>query len=112
MEDLTKRIKTAITRTGKSIADLAEDLGINRSAIYQWIDGSTEPAPTNLFLLARKANVRPEWLLLNELPMELDSETLAACGEIKEVLHGIPAEKLDPIIREVIEFAKFKRKSA
>lgn len=109
MEDLTSRIRVAVGRTGLSVQKLADEMALNRSAVYQWLDGSTEPTPKNLFILARKAAVRPEWLLFGESPMRAPSQLVEACQELQHVLRDVPSSELEPILKDVIAYARFKR---
>ena len=64
------RIITAVDRAGGAQA-VATACGIQRSAVYQWRDGTTKsPKGENLLVLAREAKVRFEWLIAGEQPME------------------------------------------
>lgn len=101
--DFAGRISVCVKRAGESQAEVGRLVGVTRSAVSQWVSGTSEPSPANALMLARVARVRPEWLILGEEPMEavrIPPELLRA---LLRTLEGAPDDK----IREVINFAGY-----
>lgn len=63
MNELKDRVEWSLCYSGTKATELASHLGVNRSAIYAWLNGNTkEIAPRHLFIAARFLGVEPEWL--------------------------------------------------
>lgn len=63
MKDLTTRIRQARRRVAYSQTDLAERVGVNRSAVAQWErPGGSTPTSSNLSKIAVTTSVQYEWL--------------------------------------------------
>lgn len=63
MRDLTTRIRQARRRVAYSQTDLAEQVGVNRSAVAQWErPGGSTPTSSNLSKIAVITSVHYEWL--------------------------------------------------
>ena len=83
-------IKNAPGVENDSVQQFADLIGVTRSAVYQWLDGTTEPSPTALFTIEDKTGFRPRWVVLNEPPMRLKIPAKRA-AEIIEAM----SEQLD-----------------
>ena len=60
---LAERIKTALTRSGLSQAELGRAAGVTRGAVHQWLNGQTKKLDSSVAWAAAKAlDVDPEWL--------------------------------------------------
>lgn len=63
MRDMTTRIRQARRRVSYSQSDLAEHVGVNRSAVAQWErHGGSTPTSANLSKIAVITSVHYEWL--------------------------------------------------
>lgn len=63
MRDLTTRIRQARRRVAYSQAELAVQVGVNRSAVAQWErPGGSTPTSSNLSKIAVITSVHYEWL--------------------------------------------------
>lgn len=51
--DIAELIKTMRTRSRKSIATLAEEMGVTKTSIYNWESGRAVPSAEMLLLVAR-----------------------------------------------------------
>lgn len=64
MDTLKNRLDYAIKKAGKRQIDLSNDLGIPKSAISQYLSGSTmQMDSARLYAIAEYLNVNPVWLL-------------------------------------------------
>ncbi len=102
------RIKVAVERTGMGPTELAKHLGVKRSAIYQWLDGSTKPNPENYIRLSIKAGVRVQWLVFGEEPVESPPEPDEKTLILLDIIKNASEEDKDERLQEVIDFARFK----
>lgn len=75
---LKDRVRSALERVGAKQADLAAYVGISRSSVSDWLDGSTKSLEgRNLLLAAKFLQVSPEWLANGNSPLP----TLARPGQ-------------------------------
>ena len=58
---LAKRIMLARVNADLRQQDLAERVGVHRSAVAQWETGRTEPSASKLFAIARATNQPLDW---------------------------------------------------
>lgn len=65
-----QRIKLAAERIGTK-TDAAKAIGVTPNQLWRWIGGENEPSITPMMLLARKANVSLDWLLMGKGPTPL-----------------------------------------
>lgn len=72
MEDMAARIRTARLRAAMTQSQLADRIGVTRSAVVNW-EISTRPKPniTNLVSIAIETNVSFEWIAIGRGGMEL-----------------------------------------
>lgn len=56
------RITAARERTGLNMTELANELGVSRSAVSQWESEYTEPSAENLRAIAVRTGVNYDWL--------------------------------------------------
>ncbi len=101
--DFAERIAVCVKRIGGNQTRVAELVGVSRSAVSQWFSGGTQPSPANALILARIANVRPEWLILGEEPMEAVRISPDLLRALLDILKDAPDER----VREVINFAGY-----
>lgn len=59
-------IKRCREQAGKSVADVAEYMGVSNVAAYKWERGKNAPSSDKLLKLAKYLNVTIEELLSNE----------------------------------------------
>lgn len=102
MRDLTTRIRQARRRLSYSQTDLAERVGVNRSAVAQWErPGGSTPTSSNLSKIAVITSVHYEWLATGRGQMcvaptddmanapTLELQFYAHDGIEERVLHGL-----------------------
>lgn len=106
--EFKQRVKIAIKRAGGNQSQIAQALRVSRSAVNQWKNAGTGMKPENAILLARRANVRPEWLILGEQPMEPPNVDPALLAKLVDVMSGLDQQR----IGEVLEFGYFKKREA
>ena len=92
------RIKKARKQEGLTQEQLAEVIGVSRSAISKWESGDMEPTINNLAGLARVLNVSTDYLL------GLDEN--AANRSVRDRLSPTAEKALDLLIREIANAAK------
>jgi len=63
MASLGKRIRTAREISGKTQEQVAEQIGVSRTAVSRWELGEIEPNIQNLLSLAKALNVSTDFLL-------------------------------------------------
>ena len=63
MYSLGKRIRTARIQAGYTQEDVAEKVGVSRTAVSQWEIGDIEPKISNLIAVAEALNVSTDYLL-------------------------------------------------
>jgi transcriptional regulator with XRE-family HTH domain len=61
-----KRVRELRTRRGLRLSDVADELGVTKSAIVYWENGRTFPRPRTLTSLASLLGTRVEFLLTGE----------------------------------------------
>ncbi|WP_024303339.1 helix-turn-helix domain-containing protein [Pseudogulbenkiania sp. MAI-1] len=89
------RIKTARRARKKSQGWLAEQVGVNQSAVSHWESGLTEPTTNNLSLIAQELRISFEWLTTGRGEMEV---TYTAA----EVHVAEPGQDLDDDKKELL----------
>lgn len=72
MEDMAARIRIARLRAAMTQSQLAERIGVTRSAVANW-EISTRPKPNvaNLVAIAIETNVSFEWIAMGRGDIEL-----------------------------------------
>lgn len=69
MDTFAKRLRSRLDAAGKTAQWLADQSGVSRQAVTQWLDGKTESARGDAILKAARAlHCDPYWLLLGEEP--------------------------------------------
>jgi len=76
-DDLTLRIRVARQLARRSQAELAQALGIGRSAVANWECGRAHPSTARLTRLARATGVTFEWLATGQGAMKPESASKA-----------------------------------
>ena len=51
-------IRAICAKTGTKVSDVADAVGISKTAVYKWINGSAMPTVDNIVILASIFNVR------------------------------------------------------
>lgn len=57
------RIKSRMDELGKKVTYVAKTSGVTKSAVYQWLDGTTEPGIGALVKLAEALKTYEKWLV-------------------------------------------------
>ena len=63
MDEIRKRIKTALDERNMTASDLARKSGVNKGAISRYLSGEVIPKQSKIDLMARALDVSPSWLL-------------------------------------------------
>jgi len=70
MSDYSDRLNEALRERGQKAPWLARQVGVSKSAAYQWLDGKTKNMRhENLLAAAQALGVRTEWLIKGRGPM-------------------------------------------
>lgn len=73
--ELEYRLKEALEIRGKKAADISKDLKIPKSAISQYLDGTTKKMDSRrLEAIAKFLDISEPWLLGYDVPMERQNE--------------------------------------
>lgn len=73
MENFPNRLKLAMQFRGYRQVDLANETGIERGTISNYINGKYKPKAKNVLLIADALKINAPWLLGDaEVPMEVD----------------------------------------
>ncbi|MEN6082809.1 helix-turn-helix domain-containing protein [Chromobacterium piscinae] len=87
------RIKTSRKLRKRSQAWLADEIGVNQSAVSHWEKGLTEPTTENLSRIAQVLRVSYDWLStgrgepeLSYVPVQLEATEPQLSSEQKELL--------------------------
>ena len=70
MESVRVRLKKAMEIRGLRQADLVERYGFGTSTISQYLSGRNNPKQKAIYTLAAALDVRPDWLMGLDVPME------------------------------------------
>lgn len=103
MDNMSKRIKLAMSIRNMKQSDLIDKTGISKGAISSYISGRYLPKQDNTYLIAKALNVSVEWLMGKDVPMEPKSP--AAPGQENELLkeHIKNYSQLIPEFRSLID---------
>lgn len=71
MESITKRLNEAMRIRGMRQADIIEKTGLSSPSMSQWLSGRNEPKRKAISILASALDVRPDWLMGLDVPMEV-----------------------------------------
>jgi transcriptional regulator with XRE-family HTH domain len=71
MKTVSERIKEALVIRGMKQVDIVEKTGIGKSSICSYISGEYVPKHINLCKIAKALNVREDWLVGCDVPMEV-----------------------------------------
>lgn len=81
-ETISARLRKAMTLRGIKAVEISQKTGISESAISHYLKGRYEPNQPRIALISNVLNVRPEWLMGLDVPME-DEEFYKAKNEAK-----------------------------
>ena len=70
VESTAKRIKEAMSKTGKKQIDIVRETGIDKGALNHYLKGSYEPKRETMHKLANALNVSEMWLYGYDCNME------------------------------------------
>ena len=71
MIELAPRLKAALA--SHRVEDVARQVGVTASAIYNWLSGANEPSLAKLIALAGATKVSVEWLATGKGEMQLQA---------------------------------------
>lgn len=60
--DLADRMRKAMRHSGYGVQEMADYLGVSRTAVGTWINGRNRPSPQTIRLWAMRCGVPFEWL--------------------------------------------------
>ena len=95
--ETAERLRTALQRRGMKPVELAEQTGIPRSAISQYLAGKYVPKQDKLYLLSRALRVEVLWLMGLSEQMNAENKKVPIPEMInwKKLGKAIMAEKAD-----------------
>lgn len=70
MESVKNRLRKAMDIRGYRQQDLIDKFGFGSSALSQYLSGKNEPKREMIYKLAVALDVRPDWLMGLDVPME------------------------------------------
>lgn len=70
MESVRKRLKEAMDLRGYRQQDMIDKYGFGSSTISQYLSGKVEPKRKAIYKLADALQVRPDWLMGMDVPMQ------------------------------------------
>lgn len=102
--EIGSRIKEARALRGLTMAELAEKIGINKSSIKRYEDGSiAKPKLPALNAIARALDVNPAWLL----GISEDIAPVAETPPLPLALHELVTELNDAGVAELTDYGKY-----
>lgn len=69
MDEMRKRLRTAMDEENITAKELADKTGIPKSSISQYLSGYTKPKQDRIYLISRALNVSEAWLIGFDVPM-------------------------------------------
>lgn len=115
MTNFANILKNLRTRWGISQADLARLLGVGRSTIASYENGTRKPDHETLLQIAACFQVSTDFLLGNESNLSGETPVYAEMvKEINQLLHStpLPADKKNEIINELLDYFRWKVEQA
>ena len=115
MTNFANILKNLRTRRGISQADLARLLGVGRSTIASYENGTRKPDHETLLQIAACFQVSTDFLLGNEKNVIVEIPVYAEMvKEINQLLHStpLPADKKNEIINELLDYFRWKVQQA
>ncbi len=104
------RIRRARTVAGLSQAQVAEQIGVRRSAVAQWeCDGGTSPSVEHLSRLAVVTGMRFEWLATGRGQSRAEGEEF----DVPMMLHEFAQDEFESRVLQLLRrFSPAKRRAA
>lgn len=87
------RLKYALDYNNMKAIELAERLGIHRSIISKYLSGQIVPKGDRLHKMSMILNVREDWLLGYDVPMERPAITSDQADEILNRIRALSPER-------------------
>lgn len=75
MTNFVQRLRYAMSIRNKKQTDLSQETGINKAKISSYVNGKYQPKQDGYYLIAKALNVRLEWLMGQDVPMEIQEES-------------------------------------
>lgn len=97
------RLKQALEIREMKPSELAELSGLSKSRISQWVNGKFKPMGDGLYKIAGILHVSESWLMGNDVPMEVDRQTLQKKYEACKLIEQCYGSKAYELIEQ---FAK------
>ena len=119
--ELKDRLQEAMNLRKKKAADLANDLGIPKSALSQYLSGKSKNMDSvRMYRLCVYLNVNEAWMMGFDVPMERPKEknndimsdiivrlrTDEGFFEVVETLNSLDKEQLDGVLQMLQAFTK------
>ena len=119
--ELKDRLQEAMNLREKKAADLANDLGIPKSALSQYLSGKSKNMDSvRMYRLCVYLNVNEAWMMGFDVPMERPKEknndimsdiivrlrTDEGFFEVVETLNSLDKEQLDGVLQMLQAFTK------
>lgn len=85
------RLKKALEIREMKPSELAEQSGLSKARISQWVNGKFQPMGDGLYKIAGILHVSESWLMGNDVPMEVDRQALQRkydAGKLIEQCYG------------------------
>lgn len=99
-EELKVRLQKALDMNEKKPIDLSKDLDIPKSAISQYLSGSSKNMPSpRLFSICKYLNVSEAWMMGYDVPMHRPPEQIQA-DKSAEMINSI--QQSEPRSREIL----------
>lgn len=108
MKTLAERITHVLNTYKGEQAGLARKVGVSKSTITQWKDGSTKNIrPIHLFTLARETGFAAEWIGTGAGPMMAGSDNDESLQKLNNLYATLPPEGKAELLRVAEKEARY-----
>ena len=94
-EKIGRRFKSARTKNGYTLEQVAQRCGVSRNAVQRWESGASFPTPENLATVAGVYGVSVDWILAKRSAALADDEAY-----LLDAYRALPVEK-QKLLREI-----------